>query len=221
MGDLFNFIDNNKLIQVIATTIITGIYAYFVVHKFVVQKNVFKKKESEVSKKVINKKEKFFESLFQGLKSNIINSISDIENIYQGITNLSSESSNYDYSMLQWLKEFLVKVMLKDFDEDLSNDTYNELKDKTTIFIKEYEESSPFSNLPEREKNLFNDLLLYLNSDKINNEHVKTKLKELNSIFQTKANTLDKLERINKWSVPLSIIGLILTILFGIVSIIT
>lgn len=221
MGDLFNFIDNNKLIQVIATTIITGIYAYFVVHKFVVQKNVFKKKESEVSKKVINKKEKFFESLFQGLKSNIINSISDIENIYQGITNLSSESSNYDYSMLQWLKEFLVKVMLKDFDEDLSNDTYNELKDKTTIFIKEYEESSPFSNLPEREKNLFNDLLLYLNNDKINNEHVKTKLKELNSIFQTKANTLDKLERINKWSVPLSIIGLILTILFGIVSIIT
>jgi len=221
MGDLFNFIDNNKLIQVIATTIITGIYAYFVVHKFVVQKNVFKKKENEVSKKVIKKKEKFFESLFQGLKSNIINSISDIENIYQGITNLSSESSNYDYSMLQWLKEFLVKVMLKDFDEDLSNDTYNELKDKTTIFIKEYEESSPFSNLPEREKNLFNDLLLYLNSDKINNEHVKTKLKELNSIFQTKVNTLDKLERINKWSVPLSIIGLILTILFGIVSIIT
>lgn len=221
MGDLFNFIDNNKLIQVIVTTIITGTYAYFVVQKNVVLKNFFKKKENEVSKKVINKKEKFFESLFQGLKSNIINSISDIENIYQGITDLSSESSNYDYNMLQWLKEFLVKLMLKDFDEDLSNDTYNELKDKTTIFIKEYEESSPFSNLPEREKNLFNDLLLYLNSDKINNEHVKTKLKELNSIFQTKVNTLDKLERINKWSVPLSITGLILTIVFGLLSIIT
>jgi hypothetical protein len=221
MGNLFNFIDNNKLIQVIVTTIITGTYAYFVVQKNVVLKNFFKKKENEVSKKVINKKEKFFESLFQGLKSNIINSISDIENIYQGITDLSSESSNYDYNMLQWLKEFLVKLMLKDFDEDLSNDTYNELKDKTTIFIKEYEESSPFSNLPEREKNLFNDLLLYLNSDKINNEHVKTKLKELNSIFQTKVNTLDKLERINKWSVPLSITGLILTIVFGLLSIIT
>ncbi len=64
--------------------------------------------------------------------------------------------------------------------------------------------------------NILNDINVFIANNDI--DSVKRKINELAGILQVRNDDIKELKSANKWSVPLSIIGLILTVVFGILS---
>ena len=120
--------------------------------------------------------------------------------------------------MNKWLREILAKLINRQVGKDLDNEELLSIKYKITDFINTNEKISPFSDLPETERNILNDINAY---NKIgDNESIVRKINELSSVIITRHEQQKKIESLNRWSIPLAVIELILTIIFGIISII-
>lgn len=165
------------------------------------------------------KKEKkfFFNTLLSGLKSGSIKTTDDLINIYKGIAILSPEDKKYRLGLNKWLREFLAGLISKSLDDSLEYKEIIDFKNKISKFIKENEKISPYSDLPKIERNIFHDILSYIKNSDV--ESIKLKLKELSNIIQTRKYETDRSRKINKFSVPIAIMGLILTIIFGLIAI--
>ncbi len=163
------------------------------------------------------KRDKFFNTLLDGLKLDLVKSSDDLVNIYKGVTNLSGENLSYRYGLNTWLRQFLVEIINEQSVLELSTEDIHKFKSKICEFIKNNDEISPFSDLPETERSILNDIGAFLaNND---SDSIKRKIKELGSIIQTRYEEHKKLERNNKWSIPLAVIGLILSLVLGIIPI--
>ena len=148
----------------------------------------------------------------EGLKIGAINTIDDIENVYKGIGVLSAEDLSYRYRLSRWLREFMVALISKEIDKSIEDKTLIEWKEKISSFIQKIEEVSPYSDLPDIERSI----LTVKNNDK---DAVERKLSELASIIQARNDDLNKIRSTNKWAVPLAVVGMILTVVFGLLSI--
>jgi len=185
-----------------------------VVYASLVMQLLFKKKIGERDEA----KRKFFKALLEGLKIGAINTIDDIENVYKGIGVLSAEDLSYRYRLSRWLREFMVALISKEIDKSIEDKTLIEWKEKISSFIQKIEEVSPYSDLPDIERSILTDISTYLkNNDK---DAVERKLSELASIIQARNDDLNKIRSTNKWAVPLAVVGMILTVVFGLLSII-
>ncbi|PDY05747.1 hypothetical protein COM66_10915 [Bacillus cereus] len=161
--------------------------------------------------------DKFSDVLLKGLRLGTINNLDDVYNIYKGINDLELVNENYRYSLNKSLRKFLVKIQTEEFEE-IKEEQIKEWKNKVDEFIKKNEELSPFSELPQAERNIMNDILAYL--EKNDNDSIRRKIMELSNSIQIRKEQIDKIDKQNKWSVPLAVIGLVLTIFFGIASLI-
>jgi len=128
-------------------------------------------------------------------------------NIYMGIAGFSSEDLNYRFGLSKLLREFLVKVITKKLDGEIDDETLRSWKKKITEFIKKNEEISPYADLPAPERNLLSDIQLFLERNDINS--VKRKILELSAMIQARNDDLNRIRNINKWTVPLSVVGVI------------
>lgn len=164
--------------------------------------------------RITERKQKFFEALTEGLKTGSLTTIDDIVNIYKGVAGLGSEDLDYRYGLSKQLREFLVEVISKKVDKSLGNEQIVDWKQKITAFIKKNEEISPYSDLPAAERNILSDISTFL--EKNDPESIKRKTLELAAMIQARNDDFTRVRNINKWTLPLSIIGLILTITFGI-----
>lgn len=170
-------------------------------------------------KRRIERKNKFFSALVEGLKINSLETIDDVINIYKGVSGLSSEDLGYRYGLSKQLREFLVGIISKNkkfIDDSINDNTIRDWKEKISAFIQQNEETSPYADLPAAERNILNDISIFLETN--NPESVKRKTSELAGMIQARNDDLNRIRNINKWTVPLSIFGLILTILFGILA---
>ena len=167
----------------------------------------------------IERKNKFFEALVEGLKMNSLETIDDVTNIYKGVSGLSSEDLSYRYGLSKQLREFLVDIISKNkklLDDSIDDNTIRDWKERVSGFIQQNEETSPYADLPAAERNILSDISIFL---EINDpESLKRKTSELAGMIQARNDDLNRIRNINKWAVPLSIFGLILTILFGILA---
>ncbi len=172
----------------------------------------------KVRERKLTRKNTFIETFIKGISENTIENSEDLLNVYSGITNLSIEDLSNKQNLNRWLREILSKLINKEVGKDFSTDEINAIKNKITEFIKTNEIISPFTDLPETERNIINDISSY---NKIGDkESVIRKINELGSVIITRHEQQKKIESLNKWSIPLAIIGLILTVTFGILSII-
>jgi hypothetical protein len=168
-------------------------------------------------KRIQKRKEDFYNKLNEGLKIGTITSMEDIFNIYKGINDYNLPNDRYRNNINTLLRAFIVKLHdnsdQKHKDEDL-------LKWKNTIsdYIKQNEEASPFADLPDAERNIMNDILMYLEND--NKVGIKSKTKELAAYIQSKSERITDLEKKYKSSNITAVVGIILTIIFGIASIV-
>lgn len=128
-------------------------------------------------------------------------------NIYMGIAGFSSEDLSYRFGLSKLLREFLVKVITKKLDGEIDDETLRSWKKKITEFIKKNEEISPYADLPAPERNLLSDIQLFLERNDINS--VKRKILELSAMIQARNDDLNRIRNINKWTVPLSVVGVI------------
>ncbi|WP_448788364.1 hypothetical protein [Bacteroides graminisolvens] len=172
---------------------------------------------TSAKKRRLKRKEKFIETFIRGLSENTIENYDDLLNVYSGVTQLSVEDLTNKQIMNKWLREVLSKLVNRDIGKDLDNNQLLEIKNKITIYIKANESAFPFTDLPETERNIINDITSY---NKLGErDSVDRKINELSSVIITRYELQKKIERLNKWSIPIAIVGLILTVIFGVLPI--
>lgn len=170
----------------------------------------------KTQEKRAKRKQEFFNALKEGFKTSSLTTIDDIVDIYKGVSGSGTDDFDYRYGLSRQLREFLVELISKKMDESLGDETIRDWKVKLSEFIKKNEEMSPYADLPPTERNILNDMTTFI--DKNDMESLKRKTSELSGIIQAKHDDLNKVRNLNKWTVPLSIIGLVLTVIFGILA---
>lgn len=206
MDQIINALSNRRIFMSIFITIFTVAYSYAVTY--------FLRQKKERRAKA---KEKFFKTLLEGLKTGSITSMADLVNVYKGIAGSSSEDLTYRYGLSTRLREFLVELISKNLDKSIEDKAIVEWKEKISDFVRMNEETSPYSDLPSAERNMLTDIGIFL--EKNDTESIKRKLLELAGMIQARSDHFNRISGVNKWSVPLSIVGMLLTIAFGLLAI--
>ncbi|TSC89139.1 MAG: hypothetical protein G01um10143_520 [Parcubacteria group bacterium Gr01-1014_3] len=164
--------------------------------------------------KVINEKRRtsFFVSLTKGLINGTVGALEDVTNLYRGIRKIGDEE-DFRYGLNSWLRQYLVYLL----ESDVNATNANRCKNTVSQFIKQNEASFPYSDLPDNERNILKDIDEYLASN--NKDAAKRKLNELSGSIQVRYEELNRSQKQNRWSMPLTIIGLLLTLFFGALTI--
>lgn len=182
--------------------------AFTVVYVFTAKKFLLRTIERRRDRKV-----KLWETLSAGFYNGSLDTVDDVVNIYKGINELGGDDASYRAGLSKHLREYLVNVVSS---QSLSTESISSIKDKVTEIIKAIETESPFSDVPTAERNLIIDVQKFIeHSDK---ESASEKLSDLAGLIEVRQDSLDRVQASNKWSVPLAIIGLVLTIVFGVIS---
>ncbi len=170
---------------------------------------------NKITKKRKVEEKHFIKALSQGIKSGIVTDFSDIDNIYKGVRGSSGDEASNKDRLAKWLRQYLLSL----FEDDKAHketEVAVRIKSEITKYIEQVEKTSPHSGLPDLERSIVKDIDSYLSLD--NKDGAKRKIDELAAAIQVREESLKKLESTNKWAVPLSVIGLVLTITFGLVS---
>jgi hypothetical protein len=203
----FDILTNKEILLSLFTIIFTVAYGYAAT--FVLRR---------AREKRATRKNTFIETFIKGVSDNTIENSEDLLNVYSGITNLSTEDLTNKQDLNKWLREILAKIVNKEVGKDFTAEQTISIKNKITEFINRNEKANPFTDLPDTERNIINDISTY---NKVGDkDSVDRKINELSSVIITRHEQQRKIESLNKWSIPLAVIGLILTIIFGILSII-
>lgn len=208
MNEIIEYIlGKENLLLAIFTIVFTVVYSFSVIHLL-----------GKIKARRLERKKVFINTFIKGISDNTIANSTDLLNIYSGITKLSPEDLTNRQDLNKWLRETLARLINKEVGQDLAQDKVIEIKDKITNFIKENETASPYTDLPDTERNIINDLSAF---NKLGDQNsINRKLGELSSVIITRYEQQKKIENLNKWSIPLAIIGMVLTIIFGVLSII-
>ncbi|MBI5724905.1 MAG: hypothetical protein HZA50_13175 [Planctomycetes bacterium] len=200
----FDFISNKDLL-VIFTIIFTVVYGYttaFFLYR--------------IRRRRLRNLFTFYKAISVGLNDGTIQTLEDFINIYKGIHGLSSDDTTYRQGLVRLLRRFIVDLVLREthIREPALIIAY---KEKLTKLIEEMARNEPFVNLPNAERTVLNDVSKMIElGDTKNAIH---KLEEIAGLIEARQDSIERLEKSNKWAIPLATIGLILTIVFGIISI--
>jgi len=107
-----------------------------------------------------------------------------------------------------------VLLSINDPESSVKFKNPKELSDNICKLIEKENESAPFENLPEEERRLLRGL-----EDAIKHNDataVKFHLGELNTVISVRNVEHARSLKMNRWSVPLAVVGLVFTIIFGI-----
>ena len=160
----------------------------------------------------------YYELLIKGIKQNTLDEDS-ISRIYKRCNEkLYSFFFVFNYSYERFLDSFLIYVREKDEDGTLTKSAH-ELLD--TIFEK-IKDENPYSSVNERERRILLSIVDTMKKSKTITESersaTKHNLNELALALEENQNALAKSKKANRWSIPVSIIGTLLTILFGLLQ---
>lgn len=165
-----------------------------------------------------DRRRKLFRALLEGLRHGGVHCIDDVVDLYKGIFVSDGELVHSHLGLSTQLRQFLVELLAGTLDASLEPATVVAWKGRVSEFIRISEERSPFEGLPAYERNILRDLNNYI--DVGDHAAIKRKLLELGGILHTRIDNLERIRNINRWSIPISMIGLGLTILFGFVAIV-
>ena len=151
--------------------------------------------------RIRTEKEKAFELLLKGFNQKTLNA-NAIYLIYKREVARKFESVSY----VGFLESFLIYVRKKDEDGILTKDVSGTIE---SILEKE-QADKPYSNVKEREKRIL--CAIEESANKGENLAVKNNLKDLSIVIENNQKTLDRARLTNKWTIPISIIGILLTL---------
>ena len=171
---------------------------------------------NRITERKETEEKRFLKVLSAGIKSSVITEFSDIENIYKGVRLSIGDDDVNRARLAKWLRAYLLQIFENEIDEK-DRESSKSIKKEITEYINQVEKASPHVGLPDLERSIVRDIDAYLNSNQ--REAVARKLDELVAAIQVREDSFKKMESTNKWAVPLSVIGLILTLIFGISSI--
>jgi len=202
----------------IATPILITISycAIVLVYYYLFRQKLRIRRENSIQKKFLN-------TLYRGVKNKQISTYDDLIHVYEGVSGLSSEEIKYRSGLNQDLKKIIVALVNCDDNilEDLKkDDDCSEVKSKIDEFIEQVTKISPFAELPSPERNVLSDIDNLVGKTNDNTEIIKAKILDLSGMIQSRHSTLKKYEESSKYMTPITISSVILTIIFGILSLI-
>jgi hypothetical protein len=203
MSSIFNIINNEWFSIVVSIAVVAG-YAVAVSKLF-----------NKISERKQIEEKRFLKALSNGIKTGIVTEFSDIENIYKGVRGASGDEESNKARLAKWLRQYLLSLFENDGD-NTETEIARKIKIEITKYIEQVEKTTPHAGLPDLERSIIRDIDTYLSIE--NKDAAKRKIDELVAAIQVREESLKKLESTNKWSVPLSVIGLILTVIFGFIS---
>jgi hypothetical protein len=136
-------------------------------------------------------------------------------NVYKGIMHLPSDDLAYRSGLSSFLREYLVALVSGRASPD-SDDHLQEWKALVTAWISANELAAPFADVPEVERHLIADIAGFLEAG--DTDAIRRKLDQLASSVTVREQDYQRLRALNRWSVPLAGLGLLLTIAFGLAS---
>lgn len=169
-----------------------------------------------VRKYKLQNKMLFYNTLISGIESGLVKDYKGMINLYKGCVNMNTENINYRNGLTKWLRELLPELMQKEPDLNFQEENKSKLVSIISNFIEENESTSPFSDLPDIERNILTDITIYMKNN--DSESSSRKINELSSVILTRYNEQKRAQNINRYSIPLAILGVGLTIIFGVLS---
>ena len=170
-----------------------------------------KVKSNDLKSSVKTYEEDFFKTtnaLIEQQDSLSIN-INSIKKIFNSIDR-KSNGKLFNYGFINVLEDYSVNLLTAETKKDNKNFSL------IVHLINEELKGEPFNQLKPEQKRI---LLNLQNSLKI--QDVKNgiyNLNEMNDVLRIQNENIEKLEKQNAWSTPLAIIGVVLTLIFGIIS---
>jgi hypothetical protein len=158
--------------------------------------------------------EKLFEYLSNGLENNLL----DAEFLGTAFSHFDRQSNGalVKYGYIETLEDFIVYLNSPD-----QNSTSSRSNSTASIIqlLTEARETEPFASLPSEERRLM-DYIQTLVSNQASNEDLAHAMNELKQVLLARHKEYLRIESQNAWSIPLAIAGLILTVVFGVWSLV-
>ena len=206
MENIFRYLFNTSNGSIFLALVLSAVYAITLSMFFNRDKNRRRAEEK-----------RFVSALTAGFTNGTITGFSDIQNLYKAVRNINANDDELNKARLaRWLRSYLLGIV-EDSNSN-NSESANQIKIKISAFVQKAEMESPHAGLPDLERSIIRDMDSYIQSS--NADGARRKLDEMATAIQIREESVTRLQGITKWSVPLSVIGLILTILFGVMSIV-
>jgi hypothetical protein len=152
-------------------------------------------------------------SISTGLSNGQVDSVDDLVNVYRGITNTTTDDDvSYKAAVSRVLRRILVSLA----SDPEPTDQKHRLKFKIKALLAQIEAETPFADLPAAERNLVIDARRFIEGNEL--QAAKQKVEDLANLIEARQDAYEKLQSANKWAVPLAVIGMVLTVVFGVMS---
>jgi hypothetical protein len=158
------------------------------------------------------KLEKFFKTLDKKFDMALVNDRSDIIILRDSI----AREVDATYSLAPLLEDYL-KYLIVSAPDGQDNTRIKARYDLVKAIVDEETKEKPFADMPEEERRLLRSLKDAV--DHNDKQSITFNLDELSSLISARGRVFSRVNKLNRWSIPLAIIGLVTTILFGIMSI--
>lgn len=201
---IFSLLYDERILSVFAAAVGVAAYALFA-KQFLLR----------VRERRMRRQAELHSALAQGLSSGTLESVEDLVNVYKGVHGLGADDVSYRAGLGRTLREYLVSLVS---DSSRAPDDIKTLMNKVNSVLKQIEAESPFVDLPAAERNLIIDVQRFMEAG--DPDAAKGKLQDLAGLVEVRQDALERLQASNRWSIPLAVVGLVLTIVFGVISLV-
>ncbi len=153
----------------------------------------------------------FFEILTRGFKIKSISSLQDILHLHGGVYR-SGNDEKHNKGLVALLERYLVILTMSREKPDF----ILECQQKIKSYIEVEKKGSPFTGLPDNERNILQDMSRYLEMD--DKLAVEEKIREISNNIKVRYDIITQLKHQNRWSIPAAIMGFIINIVFAVLS---
>lgn len=199
-----SFIADERFFSTVGAAVVVAAYA--------VTAQQFLRRSRERRKE---RQDELHKAISKGLLAGTLETVEDFINIYKGVHGLGADDISYRAGLGRALREYLVHLV---GDESVGTEKRKAMKDQVNLVLKQIEAETPFADLPAAERNLIIDTQRFINGG--DSSSANQKIQDLAGLIEARQDALERLQSSNKWSIPLAVIGLVLTVIFGVVSLI-
>ncbi|MBI4121169.1 MAG: hypothetical protein HY457_02865 [Parcubacteria group bacterium] len=157
--------------------------------------------------------ENFFKLLDKKFDLNLVKDKTDVINLAESF----SRKEWARYSLAPLLEDYLRHLIELNVDE-LEKEKTQLRYDTVKKMLNAENEERPFGDIPDEERRLLQSLRISIGNN--DQQVTESSLEDLRILIATRNKIYAKSQKINWWSVPLAIAGLVVSMVFGVMGII-
>lgn len=163
-------------------------------------------------------KESTHDRLFEYLASGLENNRFDADFVHTGFSHFDRQSDGAltKYGYIETLEDFVVYLNSQEKGTSLTD---TNATDSVSQLLAQASETEPFASLPSEERRLMDHIQVLLKSP-ASGDDLAHALNELKQVLLARHKEYQRIESQNAWSIPLSFVGVILTLVFGVWSLV-